>query len=563
MSVLVAKLFQADMSDYEFVFSKVACIKTCIYFAIMYFAVMIFNTITISRYKLINLLSASKKNETVKIKNPIIAILVFLIGTVMLGYAYYQVTSGISELDRFEKLSKPVLLGVISTVLIFWSLSGFILKIIQTIKNVYLHGTNMFILRQINNKINTTVISMSVICLMLFMTITVLSSSLSLRNTMQKELEEVTPVDINLYKTANLPESKGDTEEAVTKYSKEKIEASKESILETLTKNGLDKNILKDIVEVETYADKNLTFGDFFGDKLEGTKQQFPMLRYETLEDIMKVSDYNKIARLYNIPEYELNDGEFIMICDYKNMVALRDDVLSQQGYELEIFGKKYKSKYDKCMEGYTQIANSHVNIGIILLPDNVVLKEEDKESYLLAANYNVKTDDKKQEIEENFMNKDSALWQNLDAKGIKIDGMTKIIIIESSVGLGAIITFIAIYLGIVFLIASSAILALKQLTESSDNKQRYAILRRIGCDEKIINKTLFWQIGIFFILPLILAIIHSIFGIKFVILLLQEVAEQEALIPSIIITTLILSVIYGAYFLATYQGSKTIIKED
>lgn len=64
----------------------------------------------------------------------------------------------------------------------------------------------MFVLRQLNNKINTTVVSMSVICLMLFMTISVLSSSLSLRNTMQQDLKEMTPVDINLYKTANLPE---------------------------------------------------------------------------------------------------------------------------------------------------------------------------------------------------------------------------------------------------------------------------------------------------------------------------------------------------------------------
>ena len=91
---------------------------------------------------------------------------------------------------------------------------------------------------------------------------------------------------------------------------------------------------------------------------------------------------------------------------------------------------------------------------------------------------------------------------------------MTKISIIESSVGVATIVTFIAIYLGIIFLIASAAILALKQLTESSDNKQRYAILRKIGADEKMINGALFKQIAIFYMIPLALAIIHSIFGI-------------------------------------------------
>ena len=67
MSILVAKMFEADMSKFQFVFSKDACIKTCIYFAVMYVAVMFFNTFTVSRYKLINLLNASKKNENVKI----------------------------------------------------------------------------------------------------------------------------------------------------------------------------------------------------------------------------------------------------------------------------------------------------------------------------------------------------------------------------------------------------------------------------------------------------------------------------------------------------------------
>ena len=66
MSILVAKMFEADMSKFQFVFSKNACIKTCIYFAIMYIAVMIFNTMTVSRYKLINLLNANKNNEKIR-----------------------------------------------------------------------------------------------------------------------------------------------------------------------------------------------------------------------------------------------------------------------------------------------------------------------------------------------------------------------------------------------------------------------------------------------------------------------------------------------------------------
>ena len=151
---------------------------------------------------------------------------------------------------------------------------------------------------------------------------------------------------------------------------------------------------------------------------------------------------------------------------------------------------------------------------------------------------------------------------QKLYEQGITIDGMSKISIMESSVGLATIITFISIYLGIIFLIASSAILALKQLTESSDNRQRYFILRKIGCDENMISRALFRQIGIFFAMPLLLAIIHSIFGIQFVLSMMVGLASTEDLLPSVVVTVIVIGAIYGAYFLATYLGSKNIIKE-
>lgn len=146
MSILVAKLFEADMSEFKFVFSKEACIKTCIYFAVMYLAVIIFNTITISKYKLINLLTAVKKNEKVKIKNPVISIIIFLISAIILGYAYYLVTGGIYELNTADKALKPIVMGIVGTIGVFWSLSGFILRVIQSRKKIYLKGTNMFVL---------------------------------------------------------------------------------------------------------------------------------------------------------------------------------------------------------------------------------------------------------------------------------------------------------------------------------------------------------------------------------------------------------------------------------
>ena len=564
MSILVAKLFEADMSEFTFVFSKDACIKTCIYFAVMYLAVMIFNTLTISRYKLINLLTAVRKNEKVKIKNPIISILIFLISAGLLGYAYYLVTGGVYELNTAEKMLVPILMGIVGTIGVFWSLSGFILRIIQTRKKIYLKGTNMFVLRQLNNKINTTVMSMSVICLMLFMTISVLSSSLSIQNSLDSELEEMTPVDVNLYKTANLPESYEDSYTGQMIYTtEEQREDSKQPVSYTLETNGYDMNTLKDVIEIPIYAIPEWTLAYSLGDYYEQAKVQFSMLMYDTPEEVIKVSDYNKIAELYGQEQYSLNDDEYIVLCDFDNMTELRNQALKENA-TIEIEGKTLHAKYDECKSGFIEMSTSHVNTGIMLVPDSLELKEEWKEEQFLVANYNAETDEEKEQIDNTFAEADNnTLLNNLDQKGIEIDVMTKISIREASKGLATIIIFIAIYLGVIFLIASSAILALKQLTESSDNKQRYTILRKIGCDEKMTNQALFRQIFIFFMLPLALAIIHSIFGIKFILSMMASLASEEELLPSVIVTTVIIGVIYGLYFLATYLGSKNIIKEE
>ena len=561
MSILVGKLFQADMSRFEFVFSKTACIKTCVFFAIMYLAVMIFNTFTISRYKLINLLTAIKKNETVKMKNSFVCIIVFAIAVGILSYCYYKVSAGYNTLRTINDILPIILMGIISTVLVFWSMSGFVLKLVQANKNIYLKGTNLFVLRQMHNKINTTVISISVICLMLFVTITILSTALSLRNTMEKSLREMTPVDINLYKVANLPEK-------ITRYGKEIVytdmqrENSKSSVGTSLKDVGYDMSKLKDVEEISTYAINDITLKTTLGSALEEALNQYPMMRYDTVEMIIRVSDYNRIAKLYNIEEYSLNDNEYIILCNFDNISEIRNRAL-KANVKININGKDYVPKYPECKDGFIEISTSHTNGGIILVPDDCELKDEQRQTWFLAGNYNAKTEEQIEAIEKDFASDESELTERLLAEGVIIDGMTKINLTESSVGLATIVVFIAIYLGIIFLIASSAILALKQLTESSDNRQRYIILRKIGCDEKMINSSLFKQIGIFFMLPLIVAIIHSIFGIQFGINVMEVLASKEELLPSAIVTVAVISVIYGIYFMATYLESKNIIKED
>lgn len=548
MSVVVAKMFEADMTGYKFVFSQAAMVKTIIYFGIMYLLVMIFNTVTISNYNLIDLLTASKKNEKVKLKNKKLSVFMFLVSIGILALAYYKVISDTNLLNEKQFLM-AIALGVVGTFLFFWSLSGFLLKLIQSNKKIYLKDLNAFVLRQIDSKINTTVFSMTVICLMLFFTISILSSALSLNKSLRDNLTEVTPADISITKSMDLNEG-----------TKENIENSKVSIEDDLKKFSLDFNeSFSDFSEITEYQNPNITLRTTLGETVKEALNQLPSLLIYKSEGIVKISDYNKIAKIFKAKELTLKDNEYIVLCDYDNMKVFRDKALEKET-KININGKEYSHKYKECVKGFLDISSGHTNTGIILVPDEAIEGEEFlRKTNHFTAIYKGNSDEEKQKVE----NKISAL--NLDGydSNSNLNVESKISIYESSIGLGAVVTFIGIYLGVIFLISSAAILALKELSESSDNIQRYEILRKIGTDEKIINKALFKQIGIFFIMPLMLAIVHSIFGIKFANIILEGISQTEGLLPSIIMTAIFILIIYGGYFIATYFQSKSIIKKD
>lgn len=550
MSVVVAKMFEADMTGYKFVFSKAAMIKTIIYFGIMYFLVMIFNTITISKYNLIDLITASRKNEKVKLKNPVVSVVMFLMSLGILGFAYYRVTVDVNELSQ-SGLIMAIALGVVGTFLFFWSLSGFLLKLVQSNKKIYLKDLNAFVLRQIDSKINTTVFSMSIICLMLFFTICILSSALALNKSMKSNLTEVTPADISIIKTMNLTEG-----------TEEQIKESKLSIEDTLKKSSLDFNgSFNEYVEFTEYTAPDITLKTTLGQTIDDVLEQFPMLQVDSNEGIVKISDYNKAAKILKQEELTLNENEYIMLCDYENMKKFRDKAL-EIGTKININGKEYSPKYKECVEGFLCISTGHTNIGVILVPDEAVEGLSAETNYF-TANYKGATDKEKQKVEDNIAALENDSYLKSIEGAFDFDAMTKTAIYEASIGLGAIATFIGLYLGIIFLISGAAILALKELSESSDNIQRYEILRKIGTDERTINKALFRQIGIFFMMPLALAIVHSIFGIQVANTILSSMAATSGMLPSITMTALFILAIYGGYFIATYFGSKSIIKKD
>lgn len=546
MSILVANMFEADLTRFQFVFSPNACIKTLIYFSIMYFVVMIFNTINISKCKLIDLMHSNKKSEKIKLKNPLFCTIVFIISCIALGFAYYQVTGGIEKMANANSIFVPIGIGAVSTFFVFWSLSGLLLKIFISMKNTYYKGLNSFTLRQFSSKINTMTFSVTIICLMLFITICVLSSALSMKNSLNKNFIDFSPRDIELSKRCNVNQEESD----ITDIQKENL---KLSIEEAFKKFGFDFNSnLKNIVKFSLYYDDNVTLKSTLGSYHEIANKQYPFLNYSDYIILVKNSDYNNIADSFHLEKVKLEDNEYVVVGNYSSIINIKNEAL-ERNTKITINQKDYYPKYKKAINGFYEMGSQETEAGFIVLPDNA-LKDEQKIRNQIIADYNGNPDDIESTI--NSITKNNQFYIDY---GITIN--TKKDIREASIGLGAVVTFLGLYLGIIFLISCAAILALKELSESSDNVEKFKMLRRIGVDEAMINKALFRQIGIFFMFPLILASIHSVFGIMFCNNILKTMGVNFNL-KSVIITALFIIFIYGGYFFITYICSKNIIKE-
>lgn len=531
-SALVANMFETDMEKFTFVYSAEAMWKTVLYFVLMYIPAVLFNAVMIGRCKLIDLFQASRRNEEVRMKNPVLCMVIFAAAAIMLGQAYWQVTKGAVTLETFLDVIFVMFRGALGTYLVFWSLSGLLLKLAMQRKTLYFHHLNSFTFRQIHSRVHTMVAAMTIICLLLFMSICVLSCGLYMNKEATAELNERIPVDLQISKSGD----------------------SHFSIAESLEKLGVSGKQLSDVLELNVYRDNSISGEQTLGSAWEQAVSKYPGLSMEP-PLFVKISDYNHLAKLTGQSGYTLKEDEYMIIADFDRMAAIRDMGL-EAGTELHLLGRTYVPKYKSCKNGYIWINSSHVNGGIFLVPDMAV---EDGLLYksVFTANYHADSKSEKREIEKKILVSE----EKPEAVNDKIEVSSKISISEASLGVGAMATFIGLYLGVVFLITSAAILALKELSESADNRERYLVLRKLGADENMVRRSLFRQIGIFFLMPLLLAAIHSVFGIQ-VVGAMFSMTGQEWITSSVVSTAGIIVLIYGGYFLITYFCSRNIVKD-
>ena len=349
LSILTANMFLVDLDKFRFTISNDAIIKTISYFGIIYLIVMIFNLIVISKYKLIDLINSSKKSEKIKVRNKVVSLIILVLSIIVLIVAYRCAI--INDLDFTKPLFFiAILLGIIGTLGFFFGLSSSILAFLKNKESVYFNKLNVFTIKQITSKFNTNFISMTVICLMLFVTIGILTSGLSIKKSFETTLEKCTPYDFSavLYKdneTSNIP------------------------IVDALKKLNINLDDSTDYEKINLYSidysRRNML------SKYIGKETQFINVNDEFLKtDAMSISDYNKAMKLAGNKEKYLAEDEVYISADYDAIMSLVEDFVKDNN-SITIDNKIYKIKDNKILKEAYQTTPMSNNMITLVLPDS------------------------------------------------------------------------------------------------------------------------------------------------------------------------------------------------
>ncbi len=566
---VTAFMFVVDIPGFTFFVAQDELVKTIVVFLIIFALALFFNVGYVMKAKLIDLIQSERKNDTLKLRSIPVSFCLFLISCVIIGFSYYLLSeNGIAVNPTFGAATALVCVG---TLLFFYSLSGFLLRVIQSIKPLYYRGLNMFTLRQVASRINSSFVSMAVICMTLFLAITSVAGGVGISLSMQNSMASITRYDASVtsyYSVASSLEGSDYSNEVKQRYEAlqgylEKYDYNMaQGIADDAKKLGLPdfNSVVRESAQVDMY-DSEATFGQLdeqLGKPLTdyvGTEMINPDYVDQTLS-IVPVSQYNHAMEISGREGISLGRDEAVLNCDTDVVMDYARDV-AKSGITLNIFGHDLAVDRDLNTETL-QTTSIPGQMGILIVPDETIPDDAVPVTSILNVQFTNNPDAEKQwmDIYEGIStSEDPETWPlNM--------GMTKEEVFSQNIGLTTIIAYLAIYIGFVLVVACAAILAIQQLTAATDNRKRYQLLNKLGAPQGMVNGALFKQILIAFLFPLALAIAHSLCALQEVVTLVQLFGHLDIGQTSVVVSGAFLAV-YGLYFVLTYVAARGVIRSD
>lgn len=596
MTFFTASLFKTQIANFHFFFSVHAFNLTLACMLVMFVLTLLLNLRAVRRTKLIELMGAERRNESIKTRNPWIAIAIFAVGVVLVGVAYYRLlrdgfplTATDSKLqEAMNQFGITTAMVTVGTFALFWGLSGMLIKLLQSLRSVYWRGLNMFTVRQLAAKVNTVCFSMGVIAMLLFLAITSVACGMSIANVMNENLERYNPVDVSQTYVYYTP----DTLDYYKGYKGyvNPSEADRMVLADTTVdlypawhgkgksadnndETGKKVNIADvagEHVQIDSYlsyplggSDPSVTPSEMcktMGEKLPkafgGSNADMTGL------SVTPASQYNKLRQMMGKEPVHIGHDQYLLTCDMGGELVDLYTKYMAGGHTLTLGGHTLKPATDKSDEDTAAIANSAMgsNGGTVVVADEL-LSQLNLQPYSSSLLVNYKQGMDTTEADE------SIKYTVLD--NLLVDGkepgswgtfITRSEMYAQAAQMNGLISYLAIYIGFVLVVACAAILSIQQLSNVADGSRSYRVLAQIGCEDRQIRHSVMAQQAVFFLFPLAVGLAHSFVALK-VIIELVSIFGNMSIGGTVSLTCAIFLAAYGGYFLVTYLMSTGMVQ--
>lgn len=541
-----ARLFNTHVTGFGLMFSGQACAYTVMSFAIIFLVVGALNVLEVSRFRLIDLMNADRKGEKSLVRNLPLSVALFVVSLALIGVAYHELrVNGMYAIDwRFNLATALVSVG---TFLLFFSVSGFLLRLGQSARGFYLRGLNMFALRQLSSRVNSAWVSISIVCAALFLAITSTCGGFAIVSSINQSVSAITHYDVSIamYSTAQ------------TSHASDADDVSgsgKEALLKASVPDW--DSLVADSARIDLYQDPSmrLNLKTLRGDT--GVELPDSFAKYTNGLDkvpiyVVSLSQYNATLALRGDKPATLKANEALVTTDMNNMVSFWQRVaLKREGFDF--LGTALRLRARSTTMEYQNSVNT--SVGTIVVPDAAL---ESKRAQLepLSSLLNVKAADSRAE---------ARLYKEVvkaHQPGLLFAAGSKSTAKEEVVGLTAIVGYLALYIGFVLFVSCAAILAIQQLSDVAESAPRYRVLFDLGAERSMVNHAILAQIATYFLFPLVVALAHSYVALGVLGGVIKSLGVLDFLRP-LGVTMAIVLVLYGGYFLLTYGMARGVIGE-
>lgn len=595
MTFFTASLFKTQIANFHFFFSVHAFNLTLACMLVMFVLTLLLNLRAVRRTKLIELMGAERRNESIKTRNPWIAIAIFVVGVVLVGMAYYRLlrdgfplTATDSKLqEAMNQFGITTAMVTVGTFALFWGLSGMLIKLVQSLRGVYWRGLNMFTVRQLAAKVNTVCFSMGVIAMLLFLAITSVTCGMSIANVMNENLERYNPADMSQRYVYYTPDTLDFYKESFNPSEADRMVLADSTVDLYSAWHGDRKGKSADNndetgkkVNIADVAGEHVQIDSYLSYPLGGSNPSVtPSEMCKTMGEklpkafggcnadmtglsVTPASQYNKLRQMMGEEPVHIGHDQYLLTCDMGGELVDLYTKYMAGGHTLTLGGHTLKPATDKSDEDTAAIANSAMgsNGGTVVVADEL-LSQLNLQPYSSSLLVNYKQGMDTTEADE------SIKYTVLD--NLLVDGkepgswgtfITRSEMYTQAAQMNGLISYLAIYIGFVLVVACAAILSIQQLSNVADGSRSYRVLAQIGCDDRQIRHSVMAQQAVFFLFPLAVGLAHSFVALKAIIELVS-IFGNMSIGGTVGLTCAIFLAAYGGYFLVTYLMSTGMVQ--